>query len=130
MPDTDDSAAAPAVAVPPPRGRRAAMALATGLVTFLVFLPSIHNGWTNWDDTEVLLRNPHWQGFTAENLAWMATGTRMGHYQPLTWVSYALDHALWGVNSAGIHLGSLVLHALSAGLLVAVLARLDRKSVV
>jgi Tfp pilus assembly protein PilF len=123
---TDDSAT-PAAVTPTPPGRRAATSAAAVLITFLVFLPSIHNGWTNWDDTEVLLRNPHWRGFAAENLAWMATGTRMGHYQPLTWVSYALDHALWGVNSAGIHLGSLVLHALSAGLLVAVLARLLRR---
>jgi len=122
-----DDSVAPAAAPPAPPGRRAALAAAAALLTFLAFLPAIHNGWTNWDDTEVLLRNPHWQGFTAENLAWMATGTRMGHYQPLTWISYALDHALWGVNSAGIHLGSLVLHSLSAGLLVAVLARLLRR---
>ncbi len=126
MPDLDDSMP-PAAAAPPPPVRRAAMAAAAALITFLAFLPTIHNGWTNWDDTEVLLRNPHWRGFTVENLAWMATGTRMGHYQPLTWISYAFDHALWGVNSAGIHLGSLVLHSLSAGLLVAVLARLLRR---
>lgn len=118
---------APDTPAPAPAGRIAAAALAAVLVTFLVLLPVIRNGWTNWDDPEVLLNNPHWRGLTAENVAWMATGTRMGHYQPLTWMSYAVDHALWGVNSAGVHLGSLALHSLAAGLLTLVLARLLRR---
>lgn len=120
--------APPDAPVPAASGRIAAAAVAAAMVTFLVLLPAVRNGWTNWDDPEVLLHNPHWQGFTVENVAWMATGTRMGHYQPLTWVSYAVDHALWGVNSAGIHLGNLGLHALSAGLLAMGLVRLLRRA--
>ncbi len=120
--------ASPDASAPAAPARSVAAAVAAALVTFLVLLPAVRNGWTNWDDPEVLLHNPNWQGFTADHIAWMATGTRLGHYQPLTWLSYAIDHALWGVNSAGIHLGSLGLHALSAGLLAMVLVRLLRRA--
>ena len=44
----------------------------------------------------------------------MLTSTRMGYYAPLSWLSYAVDHALWGLNPAGYHLTGLALHALNA----------------
>jgi tetratricopeptide (TPR) repeat protein len=38
----------------------------------------------------------------------------MGPYQPLSWLSYAFDHALWGMDPRGYHLTNVLLHALSA----------------
>jgi hypothetical protein len=40
-----------------------------------------------------------------------------GVYIPLTWVSYALDYELWGMNPKGYHLSSLILHSANAGLM-------------
>ena len=37
-----------------------------------------------------------------------------GHWQPLSWLSYALDYALWGMEPAGWHAGNLLLHTLNA----------------
>jgi len=105
----------------PPR-LAAAVAL-VALLTFIVHLPAIYNGWTNWDDSELLLKDARWHGVSWRNLVWMWTTTRLGHYQPLTWISYALDYTLWGVNAAGLHLTNIVLHSIAAALLAALLIR-------
>ncbi|MCX7818327.1 MAG: tetratricopeptide repeat protein [Kiritimatiellae bacterium] len=105
------------------RRPRAAAIAAVALLTWVTYLPAIHNGWTNWDDTELLLKDARWHGFSPANLVWMWTTTRLGHYQPVTWMSYALDYHLWGVNAAGLHLTNTVLHAITAALLTALLLR-------
>lgn len=92
------------------RGTAAAVALAT----FAVFLPALDAGFVNWDDSGILLRNPHYRGFTGETLSWMWTTFHFGHYQPLTWMSYSIDHALGGMNPAGYHFTNLLLHAANA----------------
>jgi tetratricopeptide (TPR) repeat protein len=48
----------------------------------------------------------------------------MGHYHPLTWISFALDHALWGMDPAGYHLTNVVLHSANAGMYFLVLLEL------
>jgi tetratricopeptide (TPR) repeat protein len=95
-------------------------------VVVLAFLPVLSNGFVNWDDDLNLTDNPNYRGFSWQHLAWMATTVHGGHYQPLTWVSFALDHALWGLAPAGYHLTNLLLHAASAVLcwrLIVVLLR-------
>ena len=44
----------------------------------------------------------------------MFTVLHGGHYQPLSWVSYAVDYQLWGLEPFGYHLTNLVLHAANA----------------
>src|SRR5262249_40847843 len=50
-----------------------------------------------------------------------------GHWQPLTWASFALDYTVWGLNPLGYHVGNLLMHATTAllfwFLLVALLRR-------
>ena len=36
-------------------------------------------------------------------------------YQPLTWLSYAIDHELFGGTASAFHATNVVLHALTAG---------------
>jgi len=40
----------------------------------------------------------------------------MGHYIPLTWLTFGLDYLLWGMEPAGYHFTNLVLHAANATL--------------
>ena len=47
---------------------------------------------------------------------------------PLTWLSSALDHALWGMDPMGYHLGNVLLHGAGAVLLYLVLAELLRRA--
>ena len=59
-------------------------------------------------------REPHYRGLGWTQLKWMFGGKSTDFYMPLTWVTYGLDYTLWGMNPAGYHLTSLVLHALNA----------------
>lgn len=93
-------------------------------LTFLVFLPVLGNGFTNFDDPETLLDNTAYRGLGWSNIRWMFTTFHMGHYQPLPWLTYALDHAVWGMNPAGYHLTSAIFHAVNAALFYVLARRL------
>ena len=82
--------------------------------TFIIFLPTLKCGFVNWDDLPNLLNNPHYRGFSTEHLKWMFTTFHLGPYQPLSWLTFAMDHAVWGMNPFGYHLTNVVLHSISA----------------
>ncbi len=105
-----------AAEAPVTRRERSAWPIAVGvvLVTALAFAPTLGNGFVNWDDDLNLTENGAYRGLSPSHLRWMLTTTLGGHWQPLTWLSFALDHALWGMDPRGYHLTSLGLHALNA----------------
>lgn len=94
--------------------------------TVAVFAPILDNGWVQWDDPMFLLKNERYRVLSPENLSWMLTQMHGGTYQPLGWLSYALDFKLWGLSPRGFHLTSLLLHALNAALVYALTLRLLR----
>lgn len=98
---------------PTARGRALA-ALAVFALGVLPFLGALHGEFLNWDDRMALLENEAWRGFGSEQLAWMATSFHMGHHMPLTWLSWALDHAIWGLDPFGFHLTNVLLHGVNA----------------
>ena len=106
----------------PARPSRRTVALAGGvaLLVTLVFLPSLRNGFVDWDDTHLLVRNEAYRGLGLAELRWMATTTMLGHYVPLTWLSFAVDFLVWGAGPFGFHLTNVLLHGLNAGLVVLV----------
>ncbi len=106
---------------PAPRWLAPALAAILGALTIIAFFPAFSAGFVSWDDHDVLVNNPHYRGFAADNLRWMFTSTLLGHYQPLTWMSYAVDHALWGMNARGYHATNVAIHLVNV-LLVFVLA--------
>ena len=83
------------------------------VVTFAAFLPTLQNQFVAWDDGKNLLNNYHYRGLGWTHLRWMWT-THQGHYIPVTWMTFGLDYLLWGMNPAGYHLTSLLLHAANA----------------
>jgi tetratricopeptide (TPR) repeat protein len=84
------------------------------LVTFAAFLPTLHNQFVNWDDYANFLDNPHYRGLGWSHLRWMWTAFHLGHYIPLTWMTFGLDYLLWGLKPLGYHLTSLLLHTANA----------------
>jgi hypothetical protein len=114
-----------------PTERRATRLVAPLLVaaTVVTFAPTLENGFVAWDDGRNLTANPHWRGLGLAHLAWIATASHGGHYMPLTWLTYALDYRLWGLNPVGYHLTSLVLHAVAVVLCYAVARGLIRRAV-
>ena len=88
--------------------------LLIAVVTFVTFLPVLSAGFVNWDDDHNIVNNPHLRKLGFEQLAWMFTEAHGGHYQPLTWLSLAVDYQLWGPDQPwGFHLTNLVLHVLT-----------------
>ena len=100
--------------------------LALALVTFLVFLPTLWNGFVAWDDYMNLVENQDYRGLTWPQVRWMFSTMLMGHWIPLTWLTFGLDYVIWGMNPAGYHLTSLVIFALNAPVFYFVALRLLR----
>ena len=105
--------------------RPAALAGACAAATALVFLPAARYPFLNWDDGVNVVRNGS-LNFGLSGLAWMASGSALGHWHPLTWLTLALDRAVWGGNPFGFHLTNVALHALNAALFFLLARRLLR----
>lgn len=113
--------------MPPERSNRLALALApivVAVVTAIPFWPATRGGFSNYDDHGFLLEVDQWRGLGPSNLSWMFTTFRLGHYQPLTYVSYAIDHAMFGLDPAAYHRTNIVLHAACAVLVLLVTRRI------
>lgn len=103
---------------------RLAMPILILLATVVVFLPVVHNDFVNWDDDATLTENLSFRHAGGRTLRWMFTTFYLGHYQPLSWLSFTLDYSIWGLNPAGYHLTSMILHAVNAALFYLVCVRL------
>ena len=106
-------------------GARAVPVL-VAVVTVVAYLPALQAGFVTWDDNRNFLDNPAWRGLGRSQLEWMWTTFHMGHYVPLTWMTLGLDYELGGMNPAGYHLHSVLLHAVNAVLVYALALKLLR----
>ena len=101
-------------------------ALGVAVVTALVFLPAVRNGFVTWDDDKNFVNNPHFRGLGPDQLHWMWSTFRLGHYVPLSWMTLGLDYTIWGMDPLGYHLTNVLLHGVNAGLLFLLSLRLFR----
>jgi len=92
------------------------LALYAKTVTF-GFLPM-------WDDGFYVLHNPQIQDLSLAHLAEFFSSTFKGSYHPLPLLSYALEHALWGLAPGGYHATNAFLHALNSCLVLLLVTRL------
>lgn len=95
------------------------------LMAVVVYLPAVRNGFVNYDDQLYVTDN----GFTQMGLTWAGTvwAFRTMHgsnWMPLTWLSHSLDVQLFGLDPAGHHAMSLVLHVASTLILFSALRRM------
>lgn len=83
-----------------------------------LYLPVTHNDFVNFDDDTYIINNPHVRaGLTWNTVKWAFTRFEQGNWDPLTWLSHALDCQLFGLHASGHHLVSALLHALNVALL-------------
>jgi lipoprotein NlpI len=117
---------------PPPGQRRWALGCACGLVclTVVAFWPSLDNGFTNWDDNAYVIENPHIKGFTLHNVAKVFSSAYQSNYQPLTMLTYMVEHQLFAMDAAAYHRTNLGLHCLNALLVFALFSALSRDRLV
>jgi tetratricopeptide (TPR) repeat protein len=85
------------------------------VLTLLCFLPDLKNSLLIWDDSGYIYENPHIRSLSIETLRWAFGDFYLNYWAPLTWLSLALDYAVWGLDPIGYHLTNNILHALNAG---------------
>jgi len=86
------------------------------VITFLAFSPSLKNGFVNWDDEAYVTNNPSIKSFSLGNLKKISTSFFIGHYQPLTILSFASTYHFFKQDPFGYHLTSLCLHIVNTAL--------------
>lgn len=91
------------------------------VLVIVAFGPSLSNGFSDFDDYGFLLERTQWRGLGLANLTWMFSTFNLGHYQPLTYFSYALEWTVFGPDldrvARAMHSTNLALHATTASLL-------------
>ena len=97
--------------------------LAAGLA-FIAFLPALKATFVNWDDEASFLTNTAYRGLGWPEFRWMFTTTLLGHWSPLTWVTWSLNYVTGGLDPWGYHLGNLLLHSANVALFWLVARRL------
>jgi tetratricopeptide (TPR) repeat protein len=100
------------------------VALGAAGLTCMIFLPALGGGFLPWDDEANLVVNRAWRGLGPSQLGWMLTTFHKGHWIPVTWLSFALDHVLWGMDPRGYHLTNVLVHGANAGLVCLLAMRL------
>jgi len=80
-------------------------------IVFVAFWPTLGNNFVGYDDGEYVTDNVRVNtGLRGQNIVWAFTTAHSSNWHPLTWLSHALDCALFGLNPTGHHLTSLLLH--------------------
>ena len=81
-----------------------------------------------FDDHDYVTANLHIrEGLSWNTVRWAFSSTAAANWHPLTWLSHALDCQLFGLNPAGHHLDSVLVHALNVMLLFLLLVRLTKR---
>jgi len=101
------------------------LAGSVAIVTFAVYLASLRNDFVNWDDPTYITENPYIRSLNPAFLKFAIFDFYAGNWHPLTWISHAVDYAIWGANPLGHHLTSSILHAVNAFLVVVLIMRLQ-----
>ena len=75
------------------------LALVLIVTSLAVMRPLIGGGFINHDDNEYVLGN---QAVRQLSISKIFTELSLGNYQPLTTLTYAVDHFFWGFDPAGV----------------------------
>lgn len=95
------------------------LSLGLALLVVALYLPTLHNGFVNYDDPEYVTRNAHvLQGLNWQSVKW-AFGTQrtVANWHPLTWLSHMIDVQVFGLTPWGHHLINVLLMAADTVLL-------------
>jgi Flp pilus assembly protein TadD len=99
------------------RTKLVVVSLAVFAATLWLHWPCVNGEFLDVDDKEYLQQAASWNGLTWTAVKGAFTNTQHYHH-PLPRLSHALDYQLWGMNAAGHHVASVVLHALNAVLVL------------
>jgi len=98
--------------------------LVIGLGTIALYAPAFNFSFVSYNDPAYVVNNPHVNKGLAGAFAWAFQAGQGKVWQPLTWLSHALDCQIYGLHPGGHHATSLILHALNSMLVFLVLRQL------
>ena len=100
------------------RNRQMLLLTALILLTCAAYWPVYRFNFVAYDDGPYVYRNPFVQhGFTSAGLRYAFTTYTMGNWNPLLWLSFFLDRALFHLHPGPMHVENVVLHLISGILL-------------
>jgi protein O-mannosyl-transferase len=92
------------------------------LATLLVYAPTSHHAFLDFDDGQYVTQNEHVRtGFSLHNVAWAFTRFYASNWHPITWLSHMLDCQMFGLNPGAHHGVNLALHLVNILLLFTLL---------
>lgn len=83
------------------------------VITGAVYGLSLMNGFVDLDDQLLVTGNPHVQSLSAETIAYVFTHFDPELYIPVTFLSYQIPIAMFGLHAWHMHLLSLIIHLAS-----------------
>jgi len=100
------------------------LALALAVLAVALYVPTLRNGFINFDDPDYVTRNAHvLRGMSWENVVWsFGTNNPAANWHPLTWISHMADVQIFGLKPWGHHLINVLLMAADVVLLFLFLA--------
>ncbi len=96
------------------------------LCTFLVYLPSLQNGFVNWDDNTYVYEN---KALINMDIDKMVTDPMADNYHPLTMLSLAVNYAIGGLEPFGYHAFNLLLHLINSLLVFLLLYNMTKRNI-
>lgn len=81
------------------------------IINLVVFAQVRSFEFTSYDDLGYIYNNVYVKaGLRPSNIVWAFTTTLMGHWHPLTWLSYFTDMEVYGLRPGGFHITNLIIH--------------------
>lgn len=109
------------------RGFDAGVCGVLGLLTLWVYAPSLSFDFVTMDDYRYVVENEAIaRGLDIETVRWAFTTFRGSSWFPLTWLSFALDHAIGGLDASVYHRTNLLWHVASVLMLYFAFVALTR----
>jgi tetratricopeptide (TPR) repeat protein len=96
--------------------------LTLAAVTIFAYRPAWHGGFI-WDDDDYIIKNELLTAPDGLRRIWFSLDSP-SQYFPLTYTTFRIEHAFWGLNTTGYHWVNLLLHVANALLVWRLLVRL------
>jgi tetratricopeptide (TPR) repeat protein len=110
----------------PPGGsfRPIIFCLAIGVFVGLLYLNSLGNQFTNWDDG-MIYQNPGIRNLSWDGVKKIFTPEKANTYQPVRILSYAIDYSFWKLNPMGYRFTSILFYILTCIMVFLVLRHIS-----
>ena len=88
-------------------------AVAVSILSFAVFAKSLPYEFLNWDDEILVTLNPYIRGFSSYHIKGMFFN-EYGLFIPLVYISFAIDHWIYGLDPWGFRLTNIIFHTINS----------------